>query len=231
MKRLLAFINNLDVRSQRTIWVSALLIAGVTALVVVGRTGGLSHSAEAALAGLREGPYALPATVLLFCATAYIAAPQFMLIGACVVAFGPLNGFFYSWVGTVASGALTFYTGRLAGAEAVRRYGGETVNRLSRFIGRNDFLASLIVRNVPTAPFIVVNMAFGASHAHFWRYLLGLTLGVIPKTAVVALLGHSALSALGGAPFLAFGLAVSVIGIWLTVALAARKAVRGGEDD
>jgi uncharacterized membrane protein YdjX (TVP38/TMEM64 family) len=227
MKKFLSFFTHMDVRAWRTILVSFSLMAVVIAMIVLGKTGalGLSEDLEGALADLRSGPWGLPATILLFCATAYIAAPQFVLIGACVVAFGPVNGFLFSWIGTIVSGALTFYTGRWAGAEVVRKYGGDTVNRLSRFIGRNDFLASAIVRNVPTAPFIVVNMAFGVSHASFWRYLAGLIVGVIPKTAIVALLGHSALSAMGGAPVLAAGLAISVVGIWLTVALAARKAV------
>jgi uncharacterized membrane protein YdjX (TVP38/TMEM64 family) len=169
----------------------------------------------------------LPATILLFCLTAYILAPQFVLIAAAVAAFGPVTGFVYSWIGTIASGVLTFYTGRFAGADFVRRYGGNTVNRMSRFIGRNDFLASAIVRNLPTAPFIVVNMAFGVSHANFWRYIGGLTVGVIPKTLIVALLGQSVLSAMGGGVILAIGVAITVVGIWVTVALAARRAVRG----
>ena len=36
---------------------------------------------------------------------AFIGAPQFILIAACVVAFGPSLGFFYSWAATVASAA------------------------------------------------------------------------------------------------------------------------------
>lgn len=228
MKKLLAFLNNMDARAQRTTWVSLALLLGVGAMIVLGKTGALglvSEDVELFLTSLREGPWALPAVILVFCVSAYVAAPQFVLIGACVVAFGPLHGFLYAWAGTIMSGVITFYTGRWAGAGVLRRYGGNTANRLSRFIGRNDFLASLIVRNVPTAPFIVVNMAFGASHASFWRYFAGLTIGVIPKTAIVALLGQSVRSAMGGGLFLAIGVAITVVGIWLSVALAARRAV------
>lgn len=229
MNRLLAFFSNMDARAWRTAAVSLALLAVVGLMIVLGKSGvlGLPTHMEDWLAALREGPWGLPATILLFCITAYVAAPQFVLIGACVVAFGPLNGFLYSWIGTVVSGIVTFYTGRLAGADFVRRYGGDTVNRMSRFIGRNDFLASAIVRNVPTAPFIVVNMAFGVSHAKFWRYIAGLAVGVVPKTAIVALLGQSMHSAMNGGIMLAVGVGISVVGIWVTVALAARKAVRG----
>ena len=232
MKKLLAFLNNMDARAQRTTWVSLALLLGVGAMIVLGKSGVLglvSEDVEHFLTSLRQGPWGLPAVILVFCVSAYVAAPQFVLIGACVVAFGPLYGFLYAWAGTILSGIITFYTGRWAGSGMLRRYGGNTANRLSRFIGRNDFLASLIVRNVPTAPFIVVNMAFGASHANFWRYLLGLIVGVIPKTAIVALLGQSVLSAMGGGLFLAIGGAITVVGIWLSVALAARRAVQ--DDD
>lgn len=233
MKKLLAFINNLDARAWRTAWVSLALLFGVGVLIVLGKSGvlGVSDYVAAWFADLRNGPWALPATILIFVVTAYIAAPQFMLIAACVVAFGPWHGFWYSMAGTVVSGVTMFYTGRWAGASFLRRYGGSTVNRMSRFIGRNDFLASLIVRNVPTAPAIVVNMAFGASHANFWRYLAGLTLGSIPKTAIVALLGQSMKSAMAGAIEIAAGVVVAVVLIWVAVTLIARKAVRGDRPD
>jgi uncharacterized membrane protein YdjX (TVP38/TMEM64 family) len=229
MKKLLSFLNNMDARAMRTAWVSLALILGVGAMVVLGKAGVIPvpDHIEDWLEPLRNGPWGLPATIAIFCVTAYVAAPQFALIGATVLAFGPVNGFLYSWAGTIVSGVVTFYTGRWAGADFVRRYGGDTVNRMSRFIGRNDFLASLIVRNVPTAPFIVVNMAFGASHARFWRYLAGLIVGVIPKTLIVALIGQAGITAMGGGAMLAIGIGISVIGVWLTVALAARRAVRG----
>lgn len=229
MNRWVEFLNNMDARAWRTVWVTLALFAAVGVMIVLGKSGvlGVADRIEPFLASLRDSPLGLPAAILVFTLSAYIAAPQFLLIAACVVAFGPWHGFFYSWAGTVVSGVATFYTGRLGGAEFVRRYGGDAVNRLSRFIGRNDFLASLIVRNVPTAPFIVVNMAFGVSHARFSRFIAGLTVGVIPKTLIVALLGHAGLSAMGGGLIMGIGIAVSVVGVWITVALAARRAVRG----
>jgi uncharacterized membrane protein YdjX (TVP38/TMEM64 family) len=232
MKKIVAFLNNMDSRAWRTAWVSVALLVGVGAMIALGKSGVLGFGdLEGWLEGLRESPWALPATILVFVVTGFLAAPLFLLAGACVVAFGPSLGFLYAMVGTVVSSWLQFYLGRWGGADLLKRYGGNTVNRLSRFIGRNDFLASMIVRNVPTAPAIVVNMAFGASHAKFWRFLAGVTLGSVPKIAIVALLGQSVTSALGGGVALGLGAALAVIGIWITVALAARKAVRGGEKD
>lgn len=233
MRKLLSFLNNMDARAWRTAWVTLALLAGVGALIVLGKSGvlGVSSHIQEWMDALRAGPWGLPVVIAIFVLTAYIAAPQFMLIAACVAAFGPWLGFWYAMAGTVVSGVTMFYTGRWMGADFLRRYGGSMVNRMSRFIGRNDFLASLIVRNVPVAPAIVVNMAFGVSHADFWRYMAGLTLGSIPKTAVVAALGQSVMSAMNGAMMIAIGIGAVVVAIWLVFTLMARKAVRAGRPD
>jgi uncharacterized membrane protein YdjX (TVP38/TMEM64 family) len=229
MNKLLAFLNNMDARAWRTVWVSLALLGGVGLIIVLGRTGvlGISDDVEPMLESLREGPWGLPATIVLFTITSFVAAPQFALAAACVVAFGPALGFTYAMIGTVVSSWLHFYIGRFGGVKLVERYGGNTVNRLSRFIGRNDFVASTIVRNVPVAPAIVVNMAFGASHAKFWRFIAGVVVGSIPKIGIVALLGQSVLSAMGGGVILGLGIGATVIGIWVTMAVMARRAVRG----
>jgi uncharacterized membrane protein YdjX (TVP38/TMEM64 family) len=234
MQKLLAFLNNMDARAWRTVWVSLALFGMVGLMLVLGKTGvlGVSTHVEEWLEGLRNSAWALPATIAVFVLTSFVAAPQFVLAGASVLAFGPWIGFVYAMLGTVAASWLHFALGRWGGRELVERYGGARVNRLSRFIGRNDFIASTVVRNVPTAPAIVVNMAFGASRADFWRFMAGVAVGSTPKIALVAIFGQSLLSAMGGGVVLAIGGAVAVIGIWITVALAARKAVQEeGEAD
>jgi uncharacterized membrane protein YdjX (TVP38/TMEM64 family) len=229
MNKFQTFLNNMDARAWRTIWVSLALLGGVAVIIVLGRSGvlGLSGDTEKMLEDLRNGPWALPATIFVFTVTSFIAAPQFALAAACVVAFGPALGFTYAMIGTIVSSWLHFYIGRFGGAKLVERYGGDTVNRMSRFIGRNDFLASTIVRNVPVAPAIVVNMAFGASHAKFWRFIAGVVVGSVPKIGIVALLGQSVLSAMGGGVIMGLGIGATVIGIWVTMAVMARRAVRG----
>jgi uncharacterized membrane protein YdjX (TVP38/TMEM64 family) len=225
MNTLFAFLNRMDATAWRALAVSLGLFAAVAVILIVGKTGGFGslHDLELWLETLRGSPWGLPATIAIFCATAFIGAPQFVLIAATVVAFGPSEGFFFSWIATVVSAALTFLVGRFAGAETLRRYGGDTANRLSHFVGKNAFLASLIVRNVPTAPFIVVNMAFGVSHSGFWAFLAGCAVGVLPKTALVAFAGGSALAAMAGSPWVAIGAALAAAALWLVGMLIARR--------
>jgi uncharacterized membrane protein YdjX (TVP38/TMEM64 family) len=93
-------------------------------------------------------------------------------------------------------------------------------------MGKNGFLASLIVRFVPTAPFIVVNMAFGAARVNFWAFMLGLALGVLPKTILVAFAGDSILDALQGEFLAAAVMAALAIVVWVVIALIVRRLVR-----
>jgi uncharacterized membrane protein YdjX (TVP38/TMEM64 family) len=225
MSKLGAFLNNMDARAWRTIWVSLALLGAVVVVAVIGAVTGIGDHLDQQLMGLRNGPWGLPMTVLLFIITSFLAAPQFVLFAAAVVAFGPWLGCAYAMIGTIVAAWIHFIIGRFGGAKLVERYGGNTINRLSRFIGRNDFLASLIVRSVPTAPAVIVNMAFGASQANFWRYTAGVIVGSIPKILIVALLGQSVLSAMGGGIALAVGGVITVVAIWISVALAARRAV------
>jgi uncharacterized membrane protein YdjX (TVP38/TMEM64 family) len=233
MRKILAFLNNMDARAWRTIWVSLALLAGVGGLILIGKTRlfGIADMIEPWLETVRDSGWALPTTVLVFVATSFIGAPAIMLNAACVLAFGPWLGSVYAMVGTVVSCAVHFYIGRWRGAELMKRYGGNTVHRLARFIGRNDFMASAIVRNVPTAPPIVVNIAFGASHANFWRFIAGAAVGSVPKIAVVAIFGQAIAEALSGGVAVAALIVFAVVSAWLMFTLAARRAVREGKPD
>ncbi|WP_343684424.1 TVP38/TMEM64 family protein [Asticcacaulis sp.] len=191
-RRCCNFLFEMDAKTARAIWVTLALFAMIGAIFLIGKTDfghEVTHEFELWMAEYRDSPWGIFIVIAVFTLSAYIGAPQFVLIAACVVAFGPWLGFLYSWVATVVSGAVTFYTGRLIGAETFNRIGGSHLGRLSDYIGRNAFSASFIVRNVPSAPFIIVNMAFGVSKAPFTGFLLGLALGSIPKTALVAVFG------------------------------------------
>lgn len=125
---------------------------------------------------------------------------------------------------------MTFYMGRFMGKGLLQKMGGNHVDRLSGYIGKNAFSASFIVRNIPSAPFIVVNMAFGASQARFLHFICGCALGILPKTALVAMFGtsYTALTK-GGNWKLAAGMA-ALAAVWLGLMLGARKLYEAGKN-
>ena len=227
---LIQFVYNMDARRWRALLVMVVLFAATAAVFMIGKSAlGLEteQRIEAWLTGFRGNVlWALLATVVLFTVTAFVGAPQFLLIAACVVAFGPWYGFAYSWAATVVSAAVTFYVGRLAGAKALDRIGGRTLDRLKRFVGENAFYASFIIRNVPSAPFIVVNMAFGLSRASFLGFISGCALGVLPKTALVAFFGGSFMTAVEGDGIWSAAILAAIGVAWLLVMLGVRELVR-----
>jgi uncharacterized membrane protein YdjX (TVP38/TMEM64 family) len=145
-------------------------------------------------------------TVAAFAALAFLGVPQVVLIAAAVLAFGPWAGLAYSWTGTMVSALIGFGLGRSFGARLTT--GWPAAQRFADLVGRNGFMASLVVRLVPFAPFVLVNAAAGVAPMSWAAFALGTGIGILPKIAVIAFAGHSI--AAGGV--LSF--------VWLTIALA-----------
>lgn len=233
MRSILNFLSDMEGRPWRTALATVLLLGAMIALFTFGKTQldlGAEHRLEAWLAGFSRGPWGLAAAVVVFVIAAVFGAPQFILIAACVVAFGPWFGFLYSWIATVVSAGVTYWLGRGPAAQLVERHGGETVARLTRFVGRNAFYASFMIRNVPSAPFIVVNMAFGAARASFVAFLSGCALGVLPKTALVAFFGGSFMTAVKGDGIWTSAILAGVALGWLALMLVVREVVKRREN-
>lgn len=232
MRRVLDFITNMDAKAWRSLVVSFVLFGGVGLVFLFGAQV-LGFNGEAAVEGWLDavrGPAALPAAVAAFAGLAFLGVPQFMLIAAAVVAFGPVTGFAYSWVGTMVSSLVGFYLGRLAGARTLERFSGQGVRKFMGLVGRNGFLASLVVRLVPSAPFIVVNMAAGVTPMRVFDFAAGTALGIVPKIALTAFAGASIVQVMRGqgeghAVWLAL-----VLAAWLAIGWFARRWLKARED-
>ena len=232
MRWIIDFLSNMEARRWRAVLATALLLGAMIALFAVGKSQ-LGLEAEGRLedwlVGFRQGPWGLAAAIVVFTLAAFFAAPQFILIAACVVAFGPWFGFLYSWIATVVSAGGTYWLGRGPTARLLERHGGRTVGRLTRFVGKNGFYASFMIRNVPSAPFIVVNMAFGAARTSFPAFLAGCALGVLPKTALVAFFGGSFMTAVSGDGIWTSAILAGVALAWLILMLVVRELVKRRE--
>jgi uncharacterized membrane protein YdjX (TVP38/TMEM64 family) len=226
------FVTNMDARAWRAVWVTLAMFVIVGAMLVVGRIyfgDAIETHVKAWLGGAERAHWGLPAAILAFTIAAFVGAPQFVLYAACVLAFGPERGFWYALVSVMGSGAATFYTARFSGAQKiVARYSGATGGRFTRFMGnaRNAFFASMIVRMLPTAPFIVVNMSMAVAGMPFLPFILGLAAGSAPKIAIVAFAGDGIMDALEGnvgAAALGGGIAIA---IWFVAVVLVRRFVR-----
>lgn len=224
--------NDTKDRSQRGLWLAAGAIAVLLTVFLIGRyTGFLNIDAlQRTIATFAEGPWGVPALILTFCACAFIGVPQFLLIGIAVYAFGPFWGAIWSWIASLCSGTITFWIGRFFGAATVQRLGAGRIKRFAEFVAENAFVASIIVRNVPTGPFLMVNMIFGAIRANYLQFFAGLALGLIPKIAMVAFGLQAIQAALAGNIWSALLAGLAAISVFLGGFFYVRHRRRKGEN-
>ncbi len=229
LQRLIDFVTNMDAKAWRAVAVSFVLFGGVGLVFVFGAQV-LGFGGEASVErwlGAAHGPWALPVAVAAFACLAFLGVPQFMLIAAAVVAFGPAAGFAYSWVGTMVSALVGFALGRLAGGRSLAVFSGDGVRRFMELVGRNGFSASLIVRLVPSAPFIVVNMAAGVTPMRIAHFAAGTAIGIVPKIALTAFAGNAIVQGMhgqGDGHGLLLALAAAA---WLGIGWYARRWLKG----
>ncbi len=232
LRRLIDFFTNMDARAWRTVAVSFVLFGGVGVVFLFGAQL-LGLNGEVTVEqwlGAAHGPWALPVAVGAFAALAFIGVPQFVLIAAAVVAFGPWTGFAYSWIGTLVSSMVGFWLGRAFGGRLLKDLAGDGVAKFMTLIGKNGFLASLIVRLVPSAPFIVVNMAAGVTPMKIRDFAAGTAVGIIPKIALTAFAGNSIVQALKGGGKQHIVMLVVAVAVWIVCGLVARNWLKKREE-
>jgi uncharacterized membrane protein YdjX (TVP38/TMEM64 family) len=100
-----------------------------------------------------------------------------------------------------------------------------------RAMARQGVLAMALVRNLPVAPFGLVNLIAGASHIHFRDYLLGTALGMLPGVLAITLLGDSLGRLIRQPSWTNVLLALAVIGCILLAAWWLRRRLAQREQE
>jgi len=200
LKSFFAFFTHMDKQAFRAIAILVLMIISVGLLIAYGRTHLVFSNRDVLdwFTHVRGTPWAFPLTACVFMAAAFFGVPQWGLIAGAVIAFGPLYGAVFSWGATLMSASLNFWLARYLGADRLKHFGGDLMNRIARLIRNNGFVTSFTVRLVPTGPFVLVNMAAGVSHMKFAAFGLGTALGIIPKIAAIAFVGRGVGEAVSG---------------------------------
>ncbi len=214
----------------RAALIAGLLVAAAAAVWVwltADGAGDLRATIEDLFVQIRTAPYAPVLAVALLVVLNVAGVPLLVLtVGATVVFDNAWEGFAYSWLASMLGASAGYWLGRYSGAELLRRFGGERVNAVSQALGRRAILTCFLIRLVPTAPAIVVNMALGASHIDFGRFVIGTGLGIAPKLAFIVLVTKGLLDLdTNQGPWILAGLAVLVLA-WLGTMFLLRRFVR-----
>jgi uncharacterized membrane protein YdjX (TVP38/TMEM64 family)/phosphatidylserine/phosphatidylglycerophosphate/cardiolipin synthase-like enzyme len=148
--------------------------------------------------------------------------PRTLVTLAAMVAFGPLRGFVYAMLGILGAALLTYFAGRVLSRDMIRRVAGARLNRLSQELRRRGLISMIVVRLVPVAPFIVVNMVAGAARIRLRHYVLGTAIGVLPGLLAATLLGDQIGTALRDPAKVDYGLVALIMAALLAAFLAVR---------
>jgi phospholipase D1/2 len=186
---------------------------------------GLGSRLLATIESLGQHPWGVPSVVAIFVVGSLIAVPILGMIGATVLALGPLLGFVCSTVGVLLAAAATFGTGRLLGRDAFRRWMGERLTKLEEKLSRHGVLAVALVRKVPIAPFTIVNMLIGAIGFRFRDFMFGTALGMVPGIAAFSFLSDRVIDAWREPTTTNVLLIGAAVLVWLGVVLGVQQFV------
>jgi uncharacterized membrane protein YdjX (TVP38/TMEM64 family) len=118
--------------------------------------------------------------VLAYTPAAYTMFPRWLITMVAVIAFGPWRGFIYGLSGMLLAALVSYLPGRLVRRDTVRRLAGPRVNRMSAVLHERGALAVAIVRMLPVAPYVVVNLVMGALRIRLRDFLVGSAIGLLP---------------------------------------------------
>jgi uncharacterized membrane protein YdjX (TVP38/TMEM64 family) len=131
-----------------------------------------------------------PASVIMF--------PRPLLTMAAAAVFGPLKGFVIAMAGVLASALVFYFIGQRIQEKTMRRLAGPKIDRLTRLLRKEGFMAIAAVGFVPVAPFSIEMVVAGALRVRLRDLLLGVAVAHLPGTIATTLLGDQVAAAFRG---------------------------------
>jgi uncharacterized membrane protein YdjX (TVP38/TMEM64 family) len=166
-----------------------------------------------------------------------LAMPVGVLITVGVLVFGPWPGMAYALAGMVCGSMASYGVGLLAGADVVDRWSQQgRIHALAMVLKRRGLWAIVLVRAVPVAPFVLINMTAGAFRVRFRDFVLGTALGLAPGTVIISLFMDRLTAALADPGAVTYGvlavLALGIVGLlfWLRQVVRRETAKLASEE-
>jgi uncharacterized membrane protein YdjX (TVP38/TMEM64 family) len=136
---------------------------------------------------LKENSFAIIPVVCAFVLGGLIMVPVTILVGTTALIFDPLIAAFYAMAGCFLNSLVTYLLGCRLGRDTIRHLAGRKLNRLSKRLADRGILTIVVVRNLPVAPFTIVNLVAGAFRIKLSDYLLGTIIGMSPGILAITI--------------------------------------------
>jgi uncharacterized membrane protein YdjX (TVP38/TMEM64 family) len=141
-----------------------------------------------------------------------------LLIGVTAAVFAPFHAALYAMIGCLSSSLVTYGIGARLAKNTLRRIAGRNLNRLRNRLARQGIVTVAVVRNLPIAPFTIINVVAGASRIKFKDFVLGTALGMAPGILAITVFTNRLLQAIREPGWVTFAVATG-IAVILTVGL------------
>lgn len=149
-----------------------------------------AHQIATRIGVLRNAWWAPFAVLGLYVIGGLIMFPVTLMIAATALLFEPGFALAMAFTGVMANCAATYAVGAKLARETMRAAFGNRVQRVNAALAGRGVIAVAVVRNIPVAPFTLVNIAMGAVGVRLRDYLIGTALGLAPGIVVFTLFGH-----------------------------------------
>jgi phospholipase D1/2 len=138
---------------------------------------------------LSASTWAGPLVVAGFLLGSFVIFPVTAMIAATGIALGPTDGLLWASLGALAGATTNYGLARLVPERTIERWVGPWVGKMGQRFKRGGIVAIMLARNLPFAPYTLINVVAGGARIPFCDYMIGTVLGMGPIIAALTILG------------------------------------------
>ncbi len=139
---------------------------------------------------IRQSPAGIAGVIGVFIALGSFGFPIVVLVAASGAIFDIGWALTISITGVLGASLAGFAFGRMAPSGMQRRFAEGRTKRVAKLIKGEGVLSVAVIRNMPVAPFAVVNAAFGFTGVRWLDYLAGTLIGMLPGIVLLSAFGR-----------------------------------------
>ena len=176
---------------------AAVLVVFLIGLGLKEAWGGIvdKESVETFFKSLNQSIWTLPLLFAIFFLAGLAAISINLLLVSATLVIGPWAAFGCGFLGSLLSAVAAFHIGIFAGQPILKKFFADKMEKLSRKIQDRGVISVALLRLVPVAPFVVVNLVAGVSQMKLRTFVAGSCIGMIPGMLGVVFVTYQAKSA------------------------------------
>jgi len=172
------------------------------------------------LDGLSASRWAGLLIVTGFLVGSFVVFPVTAMIAATGIALGPINGLIWALTGSLVGATVNYGLARMLPQQTLENWVGPWIRTMGERFERGGIVAVMVARNLPIAPFTLINVVAGGARIPFRDFLIGTILGMGPIIAALTILGDRLRGALEVPTFTNIILLCFAILLWFVLAFS-----------